>query len=140
MYITAFPKQRQIQLHPNLTTYFIDAVINQIVDDLVTEKSYTETQAYNLLYSGGLTIKVTQDADIQAICDDEVANVGDYLNGDTEYGLDYALTIHRQMVLLRTTVKNSLQPIFPVQPGISILSYSVRRMQPRMQSTTIRVP
>ena len=76
-------------------TYFIDAVINQIVDDLVTEKSYTETQAYNLLYSGGLTIKVTQDADIQAICDDEVANVGDYLNGDTEYGLDYALTIHR---------------------------------------------
>ena len=45
-------------------TYFIDAVINQIVDDLVTEKSYTETQAYNLLYSGGLTIKVTQDADI----------------------------------------------------------------------------
>ena len=76
-------------------TYFIDAVINQIVDDLVTEKSYTETQAYNLLYSGGLTINVTQDADIQAICDDEVANVGDYLNGDTEYGLDYALTIHR---------------------------------------------
>ena len=76
-------------------TYFIDSVINQVVDDLVTEKSYTETQAYNLLYSGGLTINVTQDADIQAICDDEVANVGDYLNGDTEYGLDYALTIHR---------------------------------------------
>ena len=76
-------------------TYFIDAVINQVVDDLVTEKSYTETQAYNLLYSGGLTINVTQDADIQTICDDEVANVGDYLNGDTEYGLDYALTIHR---------------------------------------------
>ena len=72
-----------------------NAVINQVVDDLVTEKSYTETQAYNLLYSGGLTINVTQDADIQAICDDEVANVGDYLNGDTEYGLDYALTIHR---------------------------------------------
>lgn len=76
-------------------TYFIDAVINQVVDDLVTEKSYTETQAYNLLYSGGLTINVTQDADIQSICDDEVANVGDYLNGDSEYGLDYALTIHR---------------------------------------------
>ena len=76
-------------------TYFIDSVINQVVDDLVTEKSYTETQAYNLLYSGGLTINVTQDADIQSICDDEVANVGDYLNGDTEYGLDYALTIHR---------------------------------------------
>ena len=104
-------------------TYFIDAVINQIVDDLVTEKSYTETQAYNLLYSGGLTIKVTQDADIQAICDDEVANVGDYLNGDTEYGLITHLLSTGQMVLLRTTVKNNLLPIFRV-PGDMTLHFS----------------
>lgn len=76
-------------------TYFVDAVIKQVVDDLVTEKSYSETQAYNLLYSGGLTINITQDADIQAICDEEVANADDYLDGDTEYGLDYALTIHK---------------------------------------------
>src|SRR5699024_8975713 len=58
------------------------------------EKGYTETQAYNLLYSGGLTIKSTQDSTIQQICDEEVADVGQYLT-ITEYGIEYALTIHR---------------------------------------------
>lgn len=114
-------------------TYFIDAVINQVVDDLVTEKSYTETQAYNLLYSGGLTINVTQDADIQTICDDEVANVGDYLNGDTEYGLDYALTITGQMVLLRTTAKNNLLLIFRLHGDMTLLFSTVLKKLHRKQ-------
>ena len=76
-------------------SYFVDALIEQLVDDLTTEKGYTETQAYNLIYSGGLTITATQDAEIQKICDEEVADVGDYLDR-TEYGLEFALTIHRE--------------------------------------------
>ena len=76
-------------------SYFVDALIEQLVKDLTTEKGYTETQAYNLIYSGGLTITATQDAEIQKICDEEVADVGDYLSV-TEYGLEYALTIHRE--------------------------------------------
>lgn len=76
-------------------SYFVDALIEQLVDDLTTEKGYTETQAYNLIYSGGLTITATQDAEIQEICDEEVSNVGDYLSV-TEYGLEYALTIYRE--------------------------------------------
>ena len=74
-------------------SYFVDALIKQIVKDLVNKKGYSETQAYNLLYSGGLTITATQDADIQSICDEEVANVDNYLAG-SEWGLDYALTVH----------------------------------------------
>ena len=76
-------------------SYFVDALIEQLVDDLTTEKGYTETQAYNLIYSGGLTITATQDPEIQKICDEEVADVGDYLDR-TEYGLEFALTIHRE--------------------------------------------
>ncbi|HJD46040.1 MAG TPA: transglycosylase domain-containing protein [Candidatus Mediterraneibacter norfolkensis] len=76
-------------------SYFVDALIEQLVEDLNTEKGYTETQAYNLIYSGGLTITATQDATIQKICDEEVANVGDYLSV-TEYGLEFALTVHRE--------------------------------------------
>ncbi|MBM6752144.1 PBP1A family penicillin-binding protein [Mediterraneibacter glycyrrhizinilyticus] len=76
-------------------SYFVDALIEQLVKDLKTEKGYTETQAYNLIYSGGLTITATQDTEIQKICDEEVANVGDYLD-TTEYGLEFALTIHRE--------------------------------------------
>lgn len=75
-------------------SYFTDALIKQVVQDLCDEKGYTETQAYNLLYTGGLTIISTQDSWIQQICDEEVVNIADYLTV-TEYGLEYALTIHR---------------------------------------------
>ena len=75
-------------------SYFVDALIDDVIQDLIDEKGYTETQAYNLLYTGGLTIKSTQDSAIQKICDEEVADVGDYLTM-TEYGIEYALTIHR---------------------------------------------
>ena len=57
------------------------------------EQGYTETQAYNQLYSGGLTIKSTQDLAIQQICDEVVAD--ESLYPMTEYGVEYALTIHR---------------------------------------------
>ena len=75
-------------------SYFIDAVISDVVDDLVEEKGYSEAQAYNLLYSGGLTITATQDTSIQQICDEEVANISE-LYPNVEYGIEYAMTIHR---------------------------------------------
>lgn len=75
-------------------SYFSDALAEQVIQDLMDRKGFTETQAHNALYSGGLTITATQDPTIQQICDEEVANVGDYL-GVWEYGLDYALTITR---------------------------------------------
>lgn len=74
-------------------SYFTDALIEDVVQDLMDEKGYTETQAYNLIYSGGLTIKSTQDTSIQAICDDVVSDESYY--PATEYGLEYAMTIHR---------------------------------------------
>src|SRR5699024_7052392 len=55
-------------------SYFTDALIEDVIDDLMTEKGYSEAQAYNLLYSGGLTIRSTQDTAIQQICDEVVAD------------------------------------------------------------------
>lgn len=75
-------------------TYFVDALAEQVIADLIEKKGYTQAQAHNALYSGGLTITATQDLNIQNIADEEVANVGDYLDV-WEYGLDYALTVHR---------------------------------------------
>lgn len=75
-------------------SYFTDALIEDVIKDLMDEKGYTETQAYNKLYSGGLTIKSTQDLTIQQICDEETANESYY--PVVEYGItDFALTIHR---------------------------------------------
>ena len=75
-------------------SYFNDDLSQQIIKDLMERKAYTETQAYNALYSGGLTITSTQDPAIQQICDEEVANDAVYPVG-TEYGLEYAMTIYR---------------------------------------------
>ena len=59
-------------------TYFVDALTEQVLEDLMEVKGYNETQAYNLLYSGGLSIYTTQDPDIQAICDDVFGNEENY--------------------------------------------------------------
>lgn len=74
-------------------SYFTDAMIEDVINDLMEKKGYTETQAYNQLYSNGLTIKSTQDLAIQQICDEVVAD--ESLYPMTEYGVEYALTIHR---------------------------------------------
>lgn len=74
-------------------SYFTDALIEQVIDDLCEKKGYSETQAYNLLYTGGLTVRSTQDMSIQAICDEVTSDESYY--PATEYGLEFALTIHR---------------------------------------------
>ncbi len=75
-------------------SYFIDALSEQVIDDLISRLGYTETQAYNALYSGGLTIISTQNTTIQQICDEEMNNDENFPSLK-EYGLSYALTVTR---------------------------------------------
>lgn len=62
----------------NPYSYFVDALIDDILEDLQEQKGYTRTQAYNALYSGGLSIYTTQDPAIQTICDEESNNPDNY--------------------------------------------------------------
>ena len=55
---------------------------------------YSETQAYNTLYKGGLSIYSTQDLEIQGICD-QVLNDDSNYPYKVQYGLSYALTVTR---------------------------------------------
>ncbi len=73
-------------------SYFIDELTEQVISDLESQKGYTENQAYQLLYSGGLRIYTTQDPDLQAICDEEVSDESNYPDG-TQYSLEWALTV-----------------------------------------------
>jgi penicillin-binding protein 1A len=75
-------------------SYFIDALSEQVINDLQEQLGYTETQAYNALYSGGLSIYSTQNLAMQQICDEEINDEDNYPNS-TELGLDYALTVTR---------------------------------------------
>lgn len=76
----------------NVYSYFVDAVISQVLEDLQTQKGYTETQASNALYSGGLRIYTTQDPKIQSIVDEEYSNP-DNFPANSKIGLNWALTI-----------------------------------------------
>lgn len=73
-------------------SYFVDALTSQLLEDLVTKAGYNETQAYTLLYSGGLKIYSTQDPKIQAICDEIYADEENYPS-DVKWLLNYELTI-----------------------------------------------
>ena len=75
-------------------TYFVDEVTEQVLTDLIEIKGFNETQAYNLLYSGGLSIYTTQDPDIQAICDEVFGNEENYPE-NTKWYLNYVLTIEK---------------------------------------------
>ena len=77
-----------------VNSYFVDAVTEDVMEDL-QEAGYSETQAYSLLYAGGLKIYTTQDPTIQAIADEVCSNEENYPDGTTWY-LDYQLTIERE--------------------------------------------
>ena len=81
-------------------SYFTDTVFTEVLEALQDELAITETQAYNMLYSGGLSIYTTMDPVIQDIVDQEVNDPENYIvrEQDTEtnyqeYALTYRLTI-----------------------------------------------
>lgn len=75
----------------SIYTYFVDELTEQIIYDLQELKGYNYTQAYNALYSGGLSVFATQDSRIQKICDEEFANPENYPEG-TKYYLNYTVS------------------------------------------------
>ncbi len=77
----------------NVTSYFVDALTEQVIEDLQTVLGYSETQAYNALYSGGLEIYSTQDSSIQAICDSVINNDSNYSDISKKISFSYALSI-----------------------------------------------
>ena len=76
----------------SIYTYYQDALIDQVIEDLMNEKGYTYKQAVKAVYSGGLRIFSAQDDAIQQICDEEFANPDNFPAG-TEVGIDYALSL-----------------------------------------------
>ena len=99
--ITQNPTNYDPVTNPEKNATRRETVLSNMLDQgYITQAEYdeamadqVETQAYNLIYSGGLTIKSTQDTSIQAICDEVVSDESYY--PATEYGLEYAMTIHR---------------------------------------------
>lgn len=97
-----------------VNSYFVDELTEQVIEVLKEEKGYNETQAYNLLYSGGLSIYTTQDPEIQKICDEVFSSEESYPS-NVKWYLNYELTIQKSdktlenhsTEMLKTYFKNS---------------------------------
>ena len=102
-------------------SYFVDELTEQVVSDLMRQKGYTENQAYQALYSGGLRIYTTQDMEIQAIMDEVYANPANFPEG-TKYSLDWALSVansegevtNYSHEMLRNFYRENLDPSFSI--------------------------
>ena len=77
-----------------INSYYADAVINQVISDMRQNLGYTQTQAYNTLYHGGLKIYTCQDKGLQNICDTTINSDSNYPQGTKSY-LSYTLVVEK---------------------------------------------
>ncbi|MCI5649656.1 MAG: PBP1A family penicillin-binding protein [Fusicatenibacter sp.] len=113
----------------NPYSYFIDEVITQLISDLMTQKGYTEVQAKNVVYSGGLKIYTTQDSYIQSVLDEEFQNEENFPSY-VQYGLDWAMTVEQSDGTTQNYSKEMLQLYFRNQdPSFDLLFDSTEEAQ-----------
>lgn len=74
-------------------SYFVDAVVVELANELQEEKGMTQQQAYNLIYSGGLQIYTTIDMDMQASLDKAVANESLYPANSSSLTATYVISV-----------------------------------------------
>lgn len=66
----------------NVTSYFTDALIEQIIKDLEEEYGYPRKVALNIIFGGGLKIHSTIDPRIQQIMDEVYKDPNTFVKGD----------------------------------------------------------
>ncbi|MBQ8541305.1 MAG: PBP1A family penicillin-binding protein [Clostridia bacterium] len=75
------------------TTYYSDALIEQLISDLVLEKGVTKAVAEKMLYSGGLKIYAAMDMEIQAIMDEYYLDDSNFPKTSGEVQVQSAMVI-----------------------------------------------
>lgn len=128
---------QDVQQSTAVTSYFTDALIDQVLQDLKERLGYTETQAYNAIYSGGLTINTTQDSAMQKICD-TIINDPEYYPSDSKYELTYRLTVQRPGKEDENYDFASMKSWFAVKKNKSITQYYSKKSTANKQIRQFR--
>lgn len=74
------------------SSYFTDALTDQVINDLKRRFGITESEAYMKLYTGGLTIHATLDSRLQQVVDSEINDKKNY-SPATGYSVRFRLTV-----------------------------------------------
>lgn len=105
-----------IETDTSAYSYFVDELIEQLSADLQDQKGYSQTQAENLIYSGGLSIYSTQDSAMQSIADTVVNNPSWYPE-KTEFSISYALSVKNADGKISNYSHQTLQKWFQTTGG-----------------------
>lgn len=99
-------------------SYYTDALISQLMQDLMNLKGYTQTQAYNLVYRGGLQIYSCEDSELQKYAESAVNNP-DYYSGRYDFTLRYRIQIKDKDGDYHSYTENSILNFYQSTLGIS---------------------
>ncbi|MGL4799558.1 MAG: transglycosylase domain-containing protein, partial [Cellulosilyticaceae bacterium] len=109
-YITAEEQQQALKENPykvvyeanqvyqqtSTHSYFVDALIDEVLQDLQIVKGLTDTQASKLLFEGGIKIYATFDRQMQSIVDGYMADDSLYPQKDYELKLAYTVSVRKE--------------------------------------------
>ncbi|MDD6551463.1 MAG: transglycosylase domain-containing protein [Lachnospiraceae bacterium] len=108
------------------SSYFIDALTDQVVSDLVKELGISRTEAYMKLYNGGLTIHSTQDVSVQQTVDDEINRKKNYAGG-TKYSMSFSLTVDKENGTTKNYTEQTMLKAYRKRDKNYTLNYSSRK-------------
>lgn len=98
-------------------SYYTDALISQLMEDLMNLKGYTQTQAYNLVYRGGLQIYSCEDSELQKYAEAAVNNP-EYYAGRYDFTLRYRVQIKDKDGEFHSYTENSILNFYQTTLGI----------------------
>jgi len=76
----AFKRDKHYAALQTTQSYFVDHVINEVIDDLMEEKGYEHDYASDQVYRGGYRIYITMDRDIQEYLEDFYSDVQNFID------------------------------------------------------------
>lgn len=71
---------------PEIQSYYVDYVIDSVIDDLMTAYNYSKTQAWRKVYYGGLKIYSAVDMNVQKTMEDIYYNRSGFPQATNSYG------------------------------------------------------
>ena len=92
-------------------TYFVDALIDDVIKDLIDKAGYSESDAYKAIYQGGLTIVSTQNMEMQNICDEEANNRKNF-NNNPKYSFNMSFSVKKADGTTKNHTQYSMQTYY----------------------------
>lgn len=99
-------------------SYYTDALVTQLMEDLMSIRGFTQTQAYNLIYRGGIQIYSCQDTELQTYAEAAVNNP-DYYSGQADFTLRYRIQIKDKDGQFHSYTENSILNYYQTTLGMS---------------------